>query len=125
MDNLNILQWNARGIKSHLGYLSNYIENRSVTPDVICIQESFLKPHHRFYLKDYISVRKDRIGLHGGGVVTLIKKSLSFLTLPCPQEVEAVGIKFESSQGDLNIFNVYNPGNVIPVEDYKTFFYPK
>lgn len=122
MDNIKIMQWNACGIKAHFSYFSQYIESLSHRPDVICIQESFLKPDKRFSLRNYVSVRKDRIGAPKGGVLTLVNRAISFSTLTCPDDVESIGIRLMSSNGNLNIFNVYNPGVEILPDVYRSFF---
>ncbi|MEE9605315.1 MAG: reverse transcriptase domain-containing protein [Candidatus Scalindua sp.] len=119
---ISIFQWNACGIKGHFSYFYNYIASLENSPDIICIQESFLKPAHSFSLKGYATIRKDRTFSDKGGVMTLVKHSISYSTLVCPGDVEATGIQIDSSKGLLNIFNVYNPGICIDVEAYKSFF---
>ena len=41
---LKLLQWNIRSVYSHLGELKNYLLKSD--PDIICLQETFLKPEH-------------------------------------------------------------------------------
>lgn len=47
-------------------------------PHVICIQESWLKPHLSFVLNGYMAVRKDRSNDNGGGVITFVKSEITY-----------------------------------------------
>jgi hypothetical protein len=40
---LTILQWNARGLRGNKDQLKNYIFRSCNPPDVICVEETFLK----------------------------------------------------------------------------------
>ena len=40
---LTILQWNARGLRGNKEQLKNYILKACIPPDVICVEETFLK----------------------------------------------------------------------------------
>ena len=89
---LKLLQWNAQNIKSHLAYFMKYMSSLTNTPDIICIQETHLKPKHNFSLPGYVPVRKDRTFAEKGGLLTLVKSSISYSDLDCPDGVESVGI---------------------------------
>ena len=120
---LFVLQWNAQGIKSHFPYFYNYIFSLPHLPDVICIQESHLTSDQSFSLKGYHKpIRKDRETQRWGGVLALIKNNLVHSELFCPPDIEAVGIQIQSASEILNIFNIYNPGIDISVDQYCKFF---
>lgn len=53
-----IFLWNATNVKEKLPELEVFLQNNNI--DVALITETWLLPTDRFYLKDYISIRKDR-----------------------------------------------------------------
>lgn len=78
-----ILQWNCRGLFAHLEELKQHLAG-TVKYDVICLQETLLKPNRRFNLPGFNIVRKDRAtSSGGGGVLTLIRDGLNFVQVPC------------------------------------------
>ena len=119
---LTLLQWNAQNIKAHFAFFYRYLASINFSPDIICIQESHLKPHLEFKLKGYIPFRKDRTFARNGGVLTLIKNNISHSELICPPDIESIGIQIKTIHGVLNIFNIYNPGMDIDMDAYKHFF---
>ena len=87
-----ILHWNARGIRAHTEELKKYIiENGS--PDVICLQETFLKPTHAFTFNGYSIERKDRLDSEKGGLLIMIKHGISYEIVLCPDKIECQAIK--------------------------------
>ena len=70
----SILQWNARGLKSHLNELKDYISQPGNYFDLLCLQETHLKSAQNLDLLGYEAVRADRTDQKGGGVATFIKK---------------------------------------------------
>lgn len=72
---LNILQWNARGLKQKMTELKQEMEESKVK--IACIQESSLKEDAlsaKFY--GYTPLNVSRINRRGGGLVTLVHDSL-------------------------------------------------
>jgi ribonuclease HI len=117
-----ILHWNARGIRAHTEELKKYIIDND-TPDVICLQETFLKPTHAFSFNGYSIERKDRLDSDKGGLAVLVKHGISYAILPCTDKIECQSIKISTKQQEITICNVYNPPNtVIEKEEYKTLF---
>ena len=55
-----ILQWNARSLIANGQEFKRYIYDLEHKPDIICIQETWLKPHLDFVIKGYNSIRLDR-----------------------------------------------------------------
>lgn len=49
-----ILQWNAWSLCSNGQEFKRYIEERSEKPNVICVQETWLRPHLDFILATWI-----------------------------------------------------------------------
>lgn len=65
----SILQWNARSIRAHGSEFKKFIYELDDKPDIICIQETWLKKSHYFKLNGYDFFRQDRnIDQLNGGV---------------------------------------------------------
>lgn len=54
-----ILQWNARSLVANGLEFKSVINEMEIKPDLICIQESWLKFKFDFAIKSYVSVRRD------------------------------------------------------------------
>ena len=105
-----LMQWNAPGINPNkaefLNFLSKLNEN---TPDIICIQETFLKPKNSFRIKGYNTVRQDRQNGGKGGLITLIKTGIYYEEIENPSpKLEVLATKIYGFK-ELVIFNVYIP----------------
>jgi ribonuclease HI len=108
---LTILQWNARGLRTNIDQLRNYLINTHTPPEVICLEETFLKAKHRSpKLDGYCIVRRDRVVGEKGGLLMYIKEGLNFNVLDMEEEVpdiEIQGVEIGSLNGHLKIFNFY------------------
>ena len=72
---LRILQWNAEAFAGKLFELTQRLQEDEI--DVCLIQESRLKENHQTpYIKGYKTIRSDRVGAFGGGLLSFVKKSL-------------------------------------------------
>lgn len=80
-------------------------------PDIICIQESWLKPRLDFVIKGYSDNRRDRGEGKppGGGCITFIKKGLQHREVKRGKELEYVVTEVWTKQGRVSIINFYNP----------------
>ena len=72
---ISIFQWNCNGIYAHQNELRNYLAVNLDKYDVICLQETFLKPGKSFSLLGYNVVKRDRIE---GDKLTLIKDTMNY-----------------------------------------------
>ena len=104
---LLIFQWNANGLAAHKIELEKYLIEISYAPDVICIQETFLKPNRPFTLKGYNLVRKDRIEPKGG-LITCIKNNINYTEIGVPDDLECIGIEVRMKTSSITVFNIYN-----------------
>ena len=102
----------------------HYLETNRLTPEVICIQESFLKEPKKFHIDGYEELRKDRIETPGGGLISYIKKGIQFKQLEEPQGLECQIFELLLGKKEkITIINVYNPpGNKIDEDKYKILF---
>ena len=74
---LTIMQFNANGIGNKLTELGEFLERHNVK--VAVLQESKLSPKSRSpIIQNFTTVGKDRRQGQGGGLLTLIHKSINF-----------------------------------------------
>jgi exonuclease III len=60
MMDIVIAHWNVRGIRANLYQLKNYLNQTKHFPDIICLQETFLKEKNQTPTFDnYNVIRKD------------------------------------------------------------------
>lgn len=107
---LVILQWNARGLKAHCAQLKHFLSCATISPDIICIEETFLKDKNDSPTIDgYGIVRKDCITNDRGGLATYVKVGLNFTILNTEEipHIETQGIEIKTSRGHIQIVNTY------------------
>ena len=85
---LNIFQWNCNGLLAYQNELKQHLSQNFY--DVICLQETFLKLSKNFSLTDYSVVRKDRIVIGEGGLVTLIRDSIDYMEITPQDGIECI-----------------------------------
>ena len=116
---LTILQWNVCGLLPRLAELKNYINKAETFPDIICIQETFLKENKNVEIFGYNIERRDRPDGARGGVAILINKNLSYNLIISFPEIEELSIELNLGPQKLKICNIYNPpGNKINEDVY-------
>ena len=108
--NLNIIQWNIRSANTNRHNMNIII--RDMSPDIIALNETWLKSSFNYHFKNYDTIRKDRSDGRGG-VAFLIKNTLNFKTVDLdlslfPPNFQGIGIEIQ----DLQIINVYAPPDV-------------
>lgn len=103
-----ILQWNARSLIANGQDFKQFIVSRGEKPDIVCVQESWLKPNLDFVLHGYVTVRRDRIEGAGGGCITFIKQGIPYRVLGIGREQEYVVVEMWAGK-EVTIVNYYNP----------------
>lgn len=78
-------------------------------PDVICIQETWLKESLDFVIRGYSCVRRDRVGGNGGGCATFVRKGIQYRELKKGNEQEYIIIEVWTRVGSVRVINFYNP----------------
>lgn len=106
---LTILQWNARSLIANGQELKLHIQEQSTKPNLICIQESWLKPSLDFTIYGYTAVHKDRTPAIGGGVVTFIQHGINYRIVSINTELEVVIVEIWVNKTKIRIINYYNP----------------
>ena len=109
---LKILSWNANSLKAHGEELKQFISTETHIPDIICVQETFLKNTDEFNLDGYSIIRKDRLERKGGGVATMIRRGISYTELTTINNtVENIIIEINLLTKKIKIGNIYCPPN--------------
>ncbi|MGL5710892.1 MAG: hypothetical protein ACRCW9_08665 [Cetobacterium sp.] len=103
-----VIQWNARSLLANGQEFKKYIEDLQQKPKVICIQETWLKPHLDFKIQGYEGIRKDREIGTGGGIVTFIEQGVRFREIS-NNEKEAIIVEIWTDQNSFKMINFYNP----------------
>lgn len=112
-----ILQWNARSLLSNGQDFKQFIDNKNVKPDIMCIQETWLKPRFDFVLNNYVVIRRDREQRSGGGCATFIRKGVPYRVLGTGKEQEYVVVEVWADKKKIVIINYYNPCKQLEVKD--------
>ena len=107
---VRLLQWNANGILAHCQEFQQSLATHNF--DIICIQESFLKPDKDYCPTGYNSVRSDRPTAKGG-LVTFIRNGLIYTEARRPADMECQAVNVRTSLGTITVINVYVP----PIHD--------
>lgn len=109
---LHILQWNARSLIANGQEFKKFIHELDVVPDVVCVQETWLRAQLDFVMPGFSSVRCDRSNnQNGGGCITFIKDGLAYREIPCQGDMECVIVEISSprKEGNIKLINFYNP----------------
>lgn len=114
-----ILQWTARSLIANGQEFKTYIYQLKEKPDVICIQETWLKTNLDFIIGGYSAIRQDRNDGQGGGCAIFIREVMSFsrLTFKSSHDLEIVGVEVWINKRKMSVLNFYNPGNKLKVEE--------
>ena len=104
----NIIQWNYHGIRQKIGELVSFLNTLKVLPDIILIQETFLKNRNPFKLPGYQVERLDRKeSTSGGGVMNCIRESVSFCSSAVLEDPECLMTTILLKSCKLQIINFY------------------
>ena len=113
-NSFTIMQFNANGIGNKLTELGEFLKRHNVK--VVVIQESKLSSNSKTpSIQNFTTVRKDRRQGQGGGLLTLIHKSINFSRKPESPEtlvephLEELTITATLGDTELIITNVYIP----------------
>lgn len=113
---ISVLQWNARSLIANGQEFKKVIDDKKSKPHVICIQETWLKPHLDFVIQGYITIRKDRQTGNGGGVAIFVKNEISHRIIEVSVEHESIIVEVFLRGQSITVINFYNPCNRLSVE---------
>lgn len=104
------MHWNAQGITTPTAIieLEQVLKQKQI--DLVLINETFLKPHHRFKLANFKVYRNDRTS-HGGGVLIAIKNSIPHELIPNyrTSKMENISIIVKINNRPVRFTSVYSP----------------
>jgi len=112
---LSILQWNCNSLTKGAAEFIKHIGNKNEAYDVICLQETFLKPGKHFRLLGHNIVRRDREDAKGG-LITFVKEGLNFSEVT--NELENITVKLNIKGSCLQVINIYIPAGKIVEKTY-------
>jgi len=108
---LRILYWNAQGITniSTAKQLELLLFHENI--DIVILNETFLKNHHKFFLAGFIIYRNDRQDTHGGGVAIAVKRSIKHKLLPIYQtkKIENISVSVIINNRCVILTAAYSP----------------
>ena len=113
-----LLQWNCRSLNTNATELKQFVSQLLHPPDIICLQETWLKGGLKFTFDGYNIERQDRVQQVGGGVMTLIKQGIPYDVIGNNCTLEAVTVSVKSARNSYHtICNVYHPPTVFNNDD--------
>lgn len=110
INGLNIITWNARGIRNKCQELFQFLIRHNV--HVCLVSETWLKHNVSIRHNEFYTYRNDRENARGGGVAIMVRKNISHILLPIVNTnlIENIGIKLFTNNGSYNIYSCYFPG---------------
>lgn len=104
-----VVSWNANSLNPKKFELIDFLNDNS--PDVVLIQETFLRPYTSIKFPNFKVYRNDRPNGHGGGTAVLVKGTHNHTLLPTPllRACEATVVQLETSDGPLVLASIYVP----------------
>ena len=103
---LRLLHWNANSLVAHLHELKYFLDTLASSPDIICIQETRLKPAINVNIKGYSVIRRDPQESERG-VAIFVRNEITYTNAICYDNVEGISIEVETISGPLKIINLY------------------
>lgn len=112
---LKILEINVHSITSLQKRSELNLLIQKILPDIIVLCETYLKPKHKFSIKNYITYRSDRVDRVGGGTAILIRDNISHSTINTPKlnsSIETTIIKINLFNQEIICVGAYNPNDL-------------
>ena len=108
---LRIVHWNVAGVQQKKLELQQFFKTQKI--DFCCIQETHLNNTQRFSIWGYEIHRVDRVDRPKGGVLTLVKTSISSTEVQRSEkaDTEYITVKLILPDRNLTICNLYSPPN--------------
>ena len=109
INKLNIINWNARSLRSNIVEFVNFLRNNNI--NIAIITETFLDSQAKIFIPGYNVIRKDRPNRKGGGVAIIVKNNIEYSHLPDLklEIIESVGIQIFTNFGPITFYSVYMP----------------
>lgn len=114
-----IIQWNIRGIKADLDELILLISNQ--LPDVVCLQETFLKENDTLNIKNYslYNYINKQTEKNSRGTTIIINNKIAHKEIKLQTNMQAIAVSVTLHK-KITICSLYIPPNdTIKVEELK------
>ena len=109
MNNAIKVQWNWQYPPKN-GEFASFLNSLKVLPDVILLQETFLKSRHIFKLQGYQIERFDRQDdVRQGGILTCVRDGLSYSSVIASQAPQCLPTTVIARSRRLKIINFHAP----------------
>lgn len=110
VNDIHVMHWNCQGITTYsaITQLELFVRDKNI--DIILLNETFLKPQHKFKINGFKIYRKDRLS-HGGGVLIGVRENIKHLLLPLERtlDTESLTISININGCTTLITTAYNP----------------
>lgn len=105
----SIIQWNCRGLIRNLDDVYEILNKYH--PNILCLQETHLKPTQTNFLKQYSVFRRDRdcYTHSSGGVAIVLQKSVPCSPLQLLTALEAVAVRAILFNRLITVCSLYVP----------------
>lgn len=105
----SVIQWNCRGLLNNLDDIYDILSNHK--PNILCLQETHLRPSQTNFLTQYTIFRKDRLNYHhpSGGVAIIVQKSVACQHLQLQTSLEAVAVRAIIFDRLITVCSLYIP----------------
>ena len=101
-----IMQWNARSLIANGQELKHMLDGLEHKPEIICIEETWLKPRLDFKIPGYKCERKDRENIVGGGCATFIRNGIQYRRIEMNTVLECVITEVWTDRGKITCINL-------------------
>lgn len=116
---MEIISWNVNSIKNKVSELR--LLATKINPEVIMLQETWLKPHEEFKLNNYEILRTDREGRPRGGTALAIRSDIEFEEIQVKLgKIENTAANITIKNKNIKIISAYLPPNKINKKDIAT-----
>lgn len=112
-----ILQWNARSLIPNGQEFKRFVDVFKDKPEILCVQETWLKPCLDFVVPGYESVRQDRHEKSGEGCATFVRSDVQYQQVEMKSSLECVVVRVWEKARWVSIVNFYNPCLPINISD--------
>jgi len=110
-------------VESHAAQLKKYLSEQKTLPDLICVQETFLKTSSKFNIPGFAKETLCRVTEKGGGVATFIREGLAYIREPLPTDIEGITLQIKINKRDVHISNIYiRPQIDVNIDDLRNIF---
>lgn len=116
---LKVCTWNCRGIEGHRNKLELFLHEEAIS--ILMLQETFLKPHQKLYIKGCRIFRKDQDDGPKGSVALCTKSNICSTNIPMDTKMEAVAAELFLQGKKFRAISVYQPSpKLLTKKDIKT-----